>query len=237
MRSTKLVIALLAVTALTAAACEKIEENDGDGDADADSDADIDADADSDADVDGDADGDADSDVDGDADGDEAEDGGAEAITARVVVDTSMGSFTIGLYGNAGPVTVANFLSYVDQEFFSGTIFHRVIADFMIQGGGFNEAMVRQPTDPPIELEIIPWLSHQPGVISMARTNQPNSATSQFFICVSDDSFLDGDYAAFGIVEDGYDVVEAISLVDTHTTGGMEDVPATAVVINSITRL
>jgi cyclophilin family peptidyl-prolyl cis-trans isomerase len=108
----------------------------------------------------------------------------------------------------------------------------------MIQGGGFDETLNRRSaTYPPIELEIISWLSHQPGVISMARTSDPHSATSQFFVCVSDDSFLDGDYAAFGEVESGYDVVESISAVATHSTGGMDDVPVTNVVMTSVTRL
>jgi cyclophilin family peptidyl-prolyl cis-trans isomerase len=165
---------------------------------------------------------------------DDAED----AVTARVQFDTSMGTFVVGLYGNAGPTTVDNFMAYVDDGFFDGLIFHRVIADFMVQGGGYDETLNRRAaTYPPIPLEIITWLSHQPGVISMARTSDPDSATSQFFVCVSDDSFLDGDYAAFGEVESGYDVVESISVVATHSTGGMDDVPVTNVVMNSVTRL
>ncbi len=215
MRSSMLVAALLAVTSVFLEACEKIEDTDGDGDIDGDADADEATDSDSDV----------------------MEDAGEEAVTARVRVETSMGTFTLGLYGNAGPVTVENFLTYVDEGFYSGTVFHRVIEYFMIQGGGFNTSLIGPPTNPPIDLEIIPWLSHQPGVISMARTDDPNSATSQFFICVWENDFLDGDYAAFGIVEEGYDVVQAISHVETNVISPFENIPVTEVVINSMTRL
>ncbi len=161
-----------------------------------------------------------------------------DAVTARVQFDTSMGTFVVGLYGNAGPSTVDNFLAYVDDGFFDGLIFHRVIADFMIQGGGFDETLNRRgATYPPIALEIIPWLHHTPGVISMARTSDLDSATSQFFVCVDTEPDLDTLYAAFGEVESGYDVVESISLVETHSAGGMNDVPVTNVVMNSVTRL
>jgi peptidyl-prolyl cis-trans isomerase A (cyclophilin A) len=172
-----------------------------------------------------------------DAPADTADDA-EDAVTARVRFVTSMGTFVVGLHGNAAPVTTDNFTRYVDEGFFDGLIFHRVIAGFMIQGGGYDETLTRRaPAHPPIALEIVPWLSHQPGVISMARTSDPDSATSQFFVCVADDSSLDGDYAAFGAVESGYDVVESISLVATHTAGGMDDVPITPVVIESATRL
>ena len=161
-----------------------------------------------------------------------------DAVTARVQFATSMGTFVVGLYGNAGPITTQNFLRYVDDGFYDGLVFHRVIADFMIQGGGYDETLtLHPPSYPPITLEIIPWLSHQPGVISMARTSDPDSATSQFFVCVFDDSYLDGDYAAFGMVESGMDVVDAISAVPTHSISGMDDVPVTPVVITTATRL
>ncbi|MFH2009838.1 MAG: peptidylprolyl isomerase [bacterium] len=159
------------------------------------------------------------------------------AVTERVELVTSMGSFVIALYGNGAPITVANFLSYVDAGSYANVIFHRVIAGFMIQGGGLYENMTGAPTQPPIVLEILDGLSHQPGVISMARTSAPNSATNQFFICVADDSFLDGDYAAFGAVESGYDVVEAISAVQTGSVPPYDDVPLTPVVILSTARL
>ena len=158
-------------------------------------------------------------------------------VTERVELVTSMGTFVIALYGNGAPITVANFLSYVDAGSYADVIFHRVITDFMIQGGGLYDDMTAAPAQPPIVLEILDGLSHQPGVISMARTSVPNSATNQFFICVADDSFLDGDYAAFGIVESGYDVVEAISVVQTGSVPPYDDVPLTPVIIQSVTRL
>lgn len=171
-----------------------------------------------------------------DTPGDPADDS-PDAVTARVQFDTTMGLFVVGLYGNAAPITVDNFMTYVDDGFYSGLIFHRVIADFMIQGGGYDESLTRMPTNPAIVREIIPWLNHVPGVISMARTDDPDSATSQFFICVDTETGLDTLYAAFGEVESGYDVVESISLVETHSAGGMGDVPVTAVVMTSVTRL
>jgi peptidyl-prolyl cis-trans isomerase A (cyclophilin A) len=158
-------------------------------------------------------------------------------VTERVAIATSMGTIVVALYGNGAPTTVQNFLSYVDSGGMVDTVFHRVIPDFMIQGGGLYEDLSAAPATDPIPLEILEGLSHQPGVISMARTSDPDSARNQFFICVGDDSFLDGQYAAFGEVESGYEVVEAIAQVDTHTVGAYEDVPVTPVVIQSLTRL
>ena len=126
-----------------------------------------------------------------------------------------------------------NFLTYVNESFYDGLIFHRVIADFVVQGGGHLPDMSMPSTHDPIPLEIIGWLSHQPGVISMARTPDPDSATSQFFICVDDESGLDGEYAAFGEVIDGYDVVEAISLVATDSS----DKPLEDIIMESVTLL
>jgi cyclophilin family peptidyl-prolyl cis-trans isomerase len=161
-----------------------------------------------------------------------------DAVTARVQFDTTMGTFVVGLYGNATPITTENFLRYVDDGFYDGLIFHRVIPDFMIQGGGFDDGMTAHtPSYPPITLEIADWIHHTPGVISMARTSVPDSATSQFFVCVATNDFLDGEYAAFGDTESGYDVVESISLVSTHVEGAHENVPDIPVVINSATRL
>jgi peptidyl-prolyl cis-trans isomerase B (cyclophilin B) len=142
-----------------------------------------------------------------------------------------MGDFTVGLYGNDGPITVGNFLTYVDEAFYDGLIFHRVIADFVVQGGGHNPDMSMPTTHAPIDLEIIDWLHHTPGVISMARTSNPNSATSQFFICVETLPSLDGEYAAFGEVIDGYEVVEAMSLVETD----VNDKPVVDIVMESVT--
>ncbi len=159
------------------------------------------------------------------------------AVTERVEVVTSMGTFVLSLYGNGAPVTVTNFLRYVDEGAYTDVMFHRVIPDFMIQGGGMYADWSPAPQISPIPLEIMDGLSHLPGVVSMARTSDPNSATNQFFICVADDSFLDDDYAAFGEVESGYDVVESISAVATETVGNYDDVPVTAVVIESATRI
>jgi peptidyl-prolyl cis-trans isomerase A (cyclophilin A) len=162
-------------------------------------------------------------------------------VTDRVEIRTSKGNITVGLYGNEAPHTVANFLEYVDKGFYSGKVFHRVIPGFMIQGGGFDTELNRAPTNAPISLEIVPGLQHEAGIISMARTTDPHSATSQFFICVANAPQLNGAYAAFGKVEQGMDVAEAIESVPTKTvdTGSapMANVPITPVVIESISRL
>lgn len=213
-------------------------DSDSDGDTDTDSDTDSDSDADSDTDSDSDSDSDTDTDSDSDGDTDTYTDVDTQfPVTDILEFDTSMGSFVIGLWGDDAPITVANFLEYVDDDFYTDLIFHRVIPDFMIQGGGFDAEMSQQGTSPPIELEIVAGASHLTGVISMARTSVPDSATSQFFVCVADVTSLDGDYAAFGETLEGYDIVEDISLVETESVGTYDDVPVTPVVINSITRL
>ena len=162
-------------------------------------------------------------------------------ITAKVRLETSAGAVVVGLYGEDAPNTVANFLSYVDQGYYTGKVFHRVIAGFMIQGGGFNEAMERVEGQPPIKLEIIPGLKHEPGVLSMARTRDPHSATSQFYICVGSPAQLNGSYAAFGKTLEGYEVVEAISKtkkgVKQTPMGPMRDVPVEPIVILSAKRI
>jgi peptidyl-prolyl cis-trans isomerase A (cyclophilin A) len=162
-------------------------------------------------------------------------------ITDRVEVVISMGTIVIGLYGKDAPRTVENFMKYVDSGFYSGKIFHRVIPGFMIQGGGFDPELQRAPTEDPIKLEIIPGLKHDVGTVSMARTSDPHSATSQFFICVANAPQLNGGYAAFGKVESGEDVVEAISQVTTETVdtemGPMADVPVVPVIIEAVNRL
>jgi len=162
-------------------------------------------------------------------------------VTDRVAIRTSMGTIVVGLYGDDAPRTVTNFLSYVEQGFYSGTVFHRVIPGFMVQGGGFDPELQRRQTGDPIQLELIPGLKHEPGVVSMARTSNPHSATSQFFICVARSAQLNGTYAAFGKVEEGMDVASAISTVPTHTAEGpsqpMDDVPVNPVIIESITRV
>lgn len=163
------------------------------------------------------------------------------AVTVRIRIQTTRGAITAGLYGDEAPSTVANFLRYIEAGFYPGKIFHRVIPGFMIQGGGFDTSLARAETPEPIRLEVIPGLKHEPGVISMARTQNPHSATSQFFICVAEAPQLNGGYAAFGKVEDGMDVVYEISRVQTHevetASGPMADVPVSPVVIDGITRI
>jgi cyclophilin family peptidyl-prolyl cis-trans isomerase len=164
-------------------------------------------------------------------------------VTQRVQLDTSLGTVVIGLYGKQAPATVANFLQYVDEGFYKGKIFHRVIPGFVIQGGGFDENLGRAQTREPIALELIPGLKHEPGILSMARTSVPKSATSQFFICAAEAPQLNGGYCAFGKVESGMEVVEKISMVPTGKRQAdekeppMDDVPLEPVVILSVRRL
>jgi peptidyl-prolyl cis-trans isomerase A (cyclophilin A) len=157
-----------------------------------------------------------------------------------VVIDTSMGEITVELDAEKAPTTTKNFLDYVDDKFFDGLIFHRVIPRFMIQGGGFDEQMnqKRQGLRAPIRNESGNGLTNVKGTIAMARTSDPNSATSQFFINHKDNPFLDqgAGYAVFGKVTDGMDVVDKIANVQTTTRRGMADVPVEAVVIKSIRR-
>jgi peptidyl-prolyl cis-trans isomerase B (cyclophilin B) len=163
-------------------------------------------------------------------------------VTDRVAIKTSAGVMVIGLYGKDAPKTVQNFLKYVDSGFYENKIFHRVIAGFMIQGGGFDADLKRAEIGEPIRLEIVPGLEHEPGIISMARMpDDINSATSQFFICATNARQLNGAYAAFGKLEEGEEVLYAISGTPTHSVetsyGSMNDVPIQPVVIESITRL
>jgi peptidyl-prolyl cis-trans isomerase A (cyclophilin A) len=158
-----------------------------------------------------------------------------------VIVTTSQGSFEIELDAKKAPVTVANFLQYVDASFYDGTIFHRVIPGFMIQGGGFDNTMKQKDTRAPIQNEAANGLRNEPGTIAMARTNDPNSATAQFFINLVDNEFLnhgkrDFGYAVFGRVASGMDVVKKVAAVPTGTRGGHQNVPLEPVVIQSIRR-
>ena len=160
-------------------------------------------------------------------------------VTERVEIVTSMGSMVVGLYGKGAPQTTANFLRYVEKGFYDDKVFHRIIPGFMIQGGGYNEDFTHQDPDEPIRLELVPGLKHELGTISMAR--QPNnlhSATSQFFICVAAAPQLNGAYSAFGKVEEGEEVLYAISGVPTRSIetdyGKMDDVPVTPVIIETI---
>ncbi len=158
-----------------------------------------------------------------------------------VTIETSLGAIEVELHEEQAPVSVANFLNYVDQGFFDGTIFHRVIPNFMIQGGGFTEDMQQKATEAPITNEADNGLSNERGTLAMARTNDINSATSQFFINLRDNAFLDhGDrdfgYAVFGKVSAGMEVVDKIAAVATGRRGMHDDVPKEAVTIVSVSR-
>ncbi|MFZ6798212.1 peptidylprolyl isomerase [Undibacterium sp. Di24W] len=157
----------------------------------------------------------------------------------QVSIKTSMGEIIVELNPTKAPITAANFLRYTDVGFYSNKIFHRVISNFMIQGGGFNQDMVEASTYSPIKLEVNNGLSNLRGTIAMARTSVYDSATSQFFINVVDNVFLDtngGGYAVFGKVVSGMDVVDKIKAVPTTTRSGYSDVPTTPVIINSVSR-
>jgi peptidyl-prolyl cis-trans isomerase B (cyclophilin B) len=165
-------------------------------------------------------------------------------INPTVLMKTSKGDITIELYPDKAPLTVKNFLSYVDGKFYDGTIFHRVIKDFMIQGGGLTPAFEEKPSKPPIKNEAASGLKNKRGTIAMARTGEPHSATCQFFINHVDNSFLDNEtasdgwgYCAFGKVVSGMDVVDAIASSPTMTKHGMRDVPRESIEIISIRRL
>ena len=155
---------------------------------------------------------------------------------------TSKGTFTVQLFDKQAPVSVENFLRYVDEGFFDGTIFHRVIAGFMIQGGGLTADLKDKKGHEPIKNEATNGLKNKRGTLAMARTNDINSATSQFFINLVDNDFLDNKagnygYAVFGRVDSGMDVVDATAAVKTGRKGGHEDVPTETVVIESARRL
>ncbi len=153
-----------------------------------------------------------------------------------VVLETSMGRIRIGLYKDKAPITVNNFIQYLRSGHYDGVVFHRVIPNFMIQGGGFEEDMTERPTRPPIRNEARNGLRNLRGTIAMARTNAPDSATAQFFINLKDNASLDfgirgAGYAVFGEVLDGMDVVDKIALVPTTSKGRFENVPEIPVVI------
>jgi cyclophilin family peptidyl-prolyl cis-trans isomerase len=156
-------------------------------------------------------------------------------MASSVKLQTSMGDITIELFDDKAPITVTNFLDYVKAGFYDGLIFHRVIKDFMIQGGGFDENMKQKNTNDPIKNEAAPGLDNERGTLAMARTNAPDSATAQFFINHRDNSFLNYQsasnpgYAVFGKVTDGIEVVDKIAEVQTGISAGMEDVPKEAV--------
>ena len=159
-----------------------------------------------------------------------------------VVIETSMGDITVQLNQGRAPISVENFLRYVEEGFYDGTIFHRVIPDFMIQGGGFTPEMSKKPTHEPIKNEAQNGLKNRKGTIAMARIPDINSATSQFFINTKDNEFLNNKgtgvqeygYAVFGKVTEGMDVVAEIEKVKTGTKAGHQDVPVEPVIIKTI---
>jgi peptidyl-prolyl cis-trans isomerase A (cyclophilin A) len=162
----------------------------------------------------------------------------ADADAPVVILTTSLGEIDIQLDPKSAPVSTANFLAYVNKKFYDGTIFHRIIPGFMVQGGGFNPDMTEKPTDAPIKNEASNGLHNLRGTISMARTNDPNSATSQFFLnLVNNSSSLDaggpsGDgYAVFGKITKGLDVIDKMATVETATVGGNENVPVKPVTL------
>lgn len=166
--------------------------------------------------------------------------GFAMAQNPVVIVETSMGTMEIELYQDKAPITVKNFLTYTQEKFFDGTIFHRVIDNFMIQGGGFTPDMQQKPTHDPIKNEANNGLKNTLGTLAMARTNVIDSATAQFFINVKDNPFLDYKdasnygYAVFGKVISGMDVVDKIKAVKTSRKGPHENVPVEPVLIKSV---
>lgn len=165
------------------------------------------------------------------------------AGTVTVTMDTTEGLITLELDNNKAPATVANFIEYAKAGHYDGTIFHRVIPGFMIQGGGFDSDMKQKKSGDPIKNEADNGLKNTTGTIAMARTNDPHSATAQFFINVKDNAFLDHTeptpqrwgYCVFGKVTDGMDVVQRIEKVKTGNSQGHQDVPVSAIVINKVT--
>jgi peptidyl-prolyl cis-trans isomerase A (cyclophilin A) len=162
------------------------------------------------------------------------------ATPPTVVLETNMGSIEIELNAEKAPLTVKNFLEYVDQKFYDGLIFHRVIDGFMIQGGGFDAKMIQKKTNAPIKNEASNGLKNEKGTIAMARTADPHSGTSQFFINVSDNTSLDYPspdgygYAVFGKVVSGMHVVNRIKTVKTANLFNHQNVPMDTVLIKSI---
>ena len=156
-----------------------------------------------------------------------------------IILSTNLGDITLELFADKAPLTVQNFLAYVDEGFYDGTIFHRVIPDFMVQCGGFTADMQQKKTRAPVKNEADNGLSNEPYTLAMARTSDVNSATSQFFINLADNTFLDHGkrdfgYAVFGKVAQGSDVVDKIAEVKTGSKGGHKDVPVATVTITKV---
>jgi peptidyl-prolyl cis-trans isomerase A (cyclophilin A) len=162
----------------------------------------------------------------------------APAMAQKVLLDTSMGPLVIELDVAKSPKTVANFMAYVNAGHYDGTVFHRVIPNFMVQGGGMNADMQERPTKAPIVLESRNGLVNSRGTVAMARTAVPDSATAQFFVNLKDNTFLDSansrdgnGYAVFGKVVSGMEVIDKIAAVPTTSKGPHQDVPVTPVMI------
>jgi peptidyl-prolyl cis-trans isomerase A (cyclophilin A) len=156
--------------------------------------------------------------------------------------ETTLGDFTVELFEKEAPISAANFLAYIDEAFFDSTIFHRIVPGFVIQGGGFTEDMTQKRTKAPIKNEADNGLKNKRGTLSMARTNDINSATSQFFVNLKDNDFLDNSrgnfgYAVFGKVTEGMDVIDKIADAETGRKKGFDDVPVDAIIMKSVRRL
>lgn len=164
------------------------------------------------------------------------------STASKVTLHTSYGDITIELNHEKAPKTAANFAQYAQEGFYDNTIFHRVISNFMVQGGGMTEDMQQKPTRAPIENEADNGLGNAVGSVAMARTNDPHSASAQFFINVQDNSFLNHrdksmqgwGYCVFGKVVEGMDVVNKIKAVPTGSKGGHQDVPVESVLIEKV---
>ncbi len=156
--------------------------------------------------------------------------------------ETNLGDFTIKFFEKEAPLSVANFTSYIDEGYFDGTIFHRIVPGFVIQGGGFTEDMTQKKTKAPVKNEADNGLKNKRGTLSMARTNDINSATSQFFVNLKDNDFLDNSrgnfgYAVFAEVTEGMDVIDKIAAVATGRKKGFDDVPVEAVIMKKVTHV
>lgn len=164
----------------------------------------------------------------------------ALAANPQLEVKTSLGTISIELYEDKAPKSVENFLQYAKDDFFNGTVFHRVIPGFMIQGGGFTSDMKQKDTRAPIPNEARNGLKNQTGTLAMARTSDPHSATAQFFINLKDNSFLDypgrdgWGYTVFGKVVNGFDIVQKMAMVPTGNAGPHQNVPNTPITIESV---
>jgi len=156
-----------------------------------------------------------------------------------ILFETTLGDFKIEFFEKEAPISVANFQKYVEDGFFDGSIFHRIVPGFVIQGGGFTEDMTQKKTKPAIKNEADNGLKNSRGTLSMARTNDVNSATSQFFVNLKDNDFLDHSrgnfgYAVFARVTEGMDVIDKIAAVETGRKKGFDDVPVEAVIMKSV---